>query len=201
MYEKPTIWDTFTLGLWALFFAMGLVPELAFHLLRAAAGVSYFTAIVNSSVFITLVLTSYMTLFVYRRCRDADIHPFAASGKTVQAAIFALVAFMDLPSRRATFETHTLLEILFELDQLPDLYVKSVVVLVAVTKIAAWCYLFSLVFRYHAFGNRDVFTSIPSLIPSAHVKTEDKAPQGPKPVSEEDPPIVAHAADDSSRRN
>ncbi len=179
MREKPTIWDTLSLGLWAVFFSLGLAPELAFHLLRDLAKISYFTAIVNSSSFITLALVTYLSLFVYRRCLETSLSPAAATAKAIQCGLIALVAFLDLPSGRSTFEVHTILELLFQLPDMPGLYVQAVVILVVATKLAAWWYLYALVFRYHAFGNRGVFANIPAVFPSARPDTSGSTPVAP----------------------
>lgn len=197
MNDRPTIWDTLSLGLWALFFAMGLAPELAFRFLRDLAELSSFTAMVNSSFFITMALVGYLSWFVYHRILDAGLSSSVAVGKCIQCAIIALVAFMDLPSGRSSFETHTILELLFQLPDMPDLYVKGVVVLVVFSKLAAWWYLYALVFRYHIFANRHIFANMPSVFPSAKSDGEElplSEPLADVPEASE----KANSLDDSS---
>jgi hypothetical protein len=159
--------------LWSVFFAIGLVPEFVFHLLRNRAAVSTSTALVNSSAIITLGFTFFLVWFVYRNGLESYSNRAAARGKATQIGILALLAFMDVPTRSGVFQVHTLLEIVFELDDLSDWYLRFVVMLVAFSKLAAWCLLYSLFFRYHLLGNRLAFTSIPSLFPSTRNEDED----------------------------
>jgi len=58
--------------------------------------------------------------------------------------------------------------VLLALGEIPDRYLQMVVLFVGASKLLAWSYLMSLMIRYHAFGNRKVFTEVPSLFPSMH---------------------------------
>lgn len=167
------IWDFFTLSLWTLFFAVGFTPELAFYGLRAISGVTSFTALVNSSAVLTLSLTAYLAFFCYRRCLEWGVSTTIAQGKAMEVAVLSLVAFLEIPAKGTIFETRTLISIVLEFRDLPGLYLQSVVLFVGVSKLLTWLYLYSLVLRYHAFGNRGVFARIPSLLPSMRNRSSE----------------------------
>lgn len=164
--NRRDVWDFLTLSLWTIFFAIGFAPEMAFYGLRAISAVTSFTALVNSSAMLTLSLTAYLAFFGYRRCIEWGLSTTIAQGKALEIAVLALVAFLEIPAKGTIFETRTLFSIVLEFRELPGLYLQTVVLFVGVSKLAAWVYLYSLVVRYHAFGNRGVFACIPSLFPS-----------------------------------
>lgn len=166
--NRRDAWDLFTLGLWFPFFLVGLVPELAFYLIREWGAVPPYTALVNSSAVITLSFAAYVAFFALRRCRDAGLSRPMAQGKALEIGLLALVAFLEIPTKGMAFQARTLIGVLLDIQQLPDRYLQLVVFLVGTTKLVAWAYLFSLVIRYHAFGNRRVFAQIPSMFPSMH---------------------------------
>jgi hypothetical protein len=179
--DRRDVWDLLTLAFWFAFFAIGLAPELFFAAIRNAAGVAPYTALVNSSAVITVGFSVYLALFAYRRCRAAALTPYLAQGKALEVALVALVAFLELPAMSATLQTRrTLLALLLDLNALHDGYLQSVIIFVSASKLLAWAYLFSLVVRYHAFGNRAVFTLVPSMFPSmnrpARIAPEDEPP-------------------------
>jgi hypothetical protein len=181
--NEKNAWDIPTMLLWSVFFAVGLVPEFVFHLLRRSAAVSSSTALVNSSAIITLAFTFFVVWFVYRNGLEPYSNKADSRGKATQIGLLALLAFMDIPTRSGVFEVHTLLEIMIRLNDLSDWYLRFVVMLVALSKLTAWCFLYSLFFRYHLLGNRMAFMSIPSLFPSTR-KNNDDDDSGPemKPV-------------------
>lgn len=182
--ERRDFWDLLTLGLWTVFFALGLVPELAFFVLRELGAVPSHTALVNSSAVLTLGLTTYLALFAYRRCRESGFGSTGSQGKSLEVAMLSLVAFLEIPAKGFAFESRTLLGILLEVGELPGLYLQAVVLFVGACKILAWFYLYSLVLRYHAFGNRQVFARIPSLFPSTwhSADTKPEPPMTGEPV-------------------
>lgn len=164
--DHRNIWDLLTLGLWSCFFAVGLVPELAFATVRNFASVPSYVALVNSSAVITIALTVYLAFFTNRRCQASGLSPVASHGKALEIAVLCLVAFLEIPAKGAAFETRTLLEIALDFRSLPGRYLQTVVLFVGMSKLAAWLFLYSLVLRYHAFGKRHVFAHIPSIFPS-----------------------------------
>ncbi len=166
--NRRDVWDLFTLGLWFPFFLVGLVPELAFYLIREWAAVPPYSALVNSSAVITLAFAAYVAFFALRRCRDAGLSRSMAQGKALEVGLLALVAFLEIPTKGMAFQARTLIGVLLDFQQLPDRYLQLVVFFVGTTKLVAWAYLLSLVIRYHAFGNRRVFAQIPSMFPSMH---------------------------------
>jgi hypothetical protein len=167
--DRQDVWDLLTLAFWFVFFAIGLMPELFFAAIRDAANVAPYTALVNSSAVISVAFSVYLALFTYRRCRDAGVAAYLAKGKALEVALVGLVAFLELPSVSATLHVRrTLLALVLDLGELPDVYLRSVILFVAASKLLAWSYLFSLVVRYHAFGNRAVFNQVPSIFPSMH---------------------------------
>ena len=171
---RRDIWDLFTLGAWFVFFSIGLAPELAFYGIRAAAQVRTSTALVNSSAVITLGFAAYVALFAFRRCRDTGLTRYLAQGKALEVGLIALVAFLELPARGSIFQSRTLVMVLLSLNEIPDRYLQAVVLFVGASKLLAWSYLFSLMIRYHAFGNRRVFAEVPSLFPSMHHPPPDE---------------------------
>lgn len=180
--ERRDFWDLLTLAFWFVFFAVGLVPELFFSAVRDAARVAPYTALVNSSAVITVGFSVYLALFAYRRCRASGLSPYLAQGKALEVALVALVAFLELPTVNATIQARrTLLALLLDLASLRDVYLQAVILFVSASKLFAWAYLFSLVIRFHAFGNRDVFTQVPSIFPSMnnHESKKSEAPTAP----------------------
>ena len=174
-HERRNVWDIWILGLWSCFFAVGLVPELAFYAFRELAAVPSYVALVNSSAVITIALTAYLAFFSNRRCRDSGLSQVASHGKALELAVLGLVASLEIPAKGSAFETRTLLEIAIDFQSIPGRYLQSVVLFVGLSKVLAWLYLYSLVLRYHAFGQRDVFARIPSLFPSMRVQHDDMA--------------------------
>jgi hypothetical protein len=166
--ERRDMWDLFTLAAWFVFFAIGLMPELAFYGIRELAQVRSSTALVNSSAIITLGFAAYLGLFAFRRCRESGAGRYIAQGKALEVGLIALVAFLELPARGAIFQSRTLVTVLLALNEIPDRYLQAVVLFVGSSKLLAWAYLLSLMIRYHAFGNRNVFAEVPSLFPSMH---------------------------------
>ncbi len=184
--DRRDVWDLLTLAFWFVFFAVGLAPELCFSALRAAAGVAPYTALVNSSAVITVGFAVYLALFTYRRCRASGITPYLSQGKALEVALVSLVAFLELPAVSMTFQSRkTLLALTLDLGSLNDLYLQGVILFVSASKLLAWAYLISLVIRYHAFGNRAVFTQVPSIFPSMQRSTnapsEAAAPRAETP--------------------
>ena len=172
--KRRNVWDLLTLGLWSCFFAIGLVPELAFYAFRELAAVPSYVALVNSSAVITIALTAYLAFFANRRCKESGLDNAASHGKALEIAVLGLVAFLEIPAKGSAFEARTLLEIVLDFRSLPGRYLQTVVLFVGLSKLVAWLYLYSLVLRYHAFGARDVFARIPSLFPSMRVHYESK---------------------------
>ena len=176
--DRRNIWDLLTLGLWSCFFAVGLVPELAFYAIREFAAVPSYVALVNSSAVITIALAIYLAFYANRRCRESGLNDTASHGKAMEIAVLALVAFLEIPAKGSAFEARTLLDIVLDFQSLPGRYLQTVVLFVGVSKLAAWLYLYSLVLRYHAFGHRHVFAHIPSVFPSMRVEQEQIPPKG-----------------------
>ncbi len=173
--DHRNVWDLLTLGLWSCFFAIGLVPELAFYAFRELAAVPSYVALVNSSAVITIALAAYLAFFANRRCKESGLGRVASHGKALEIAVLCLVAFLEIPAKGSAFEARTLLEIVLDFRSLPGRYLQTVVLFVGLSKLVAWLYLYSLVLRYHAFADRGVFARIPSLFPSmrAHVESTD----------------------------
>ena len=176
------MWDLLTLGAWFVFFAVGLMPELAFNGIRAMAQVKTSTAVVNSSAIITLGFAAYIGLFAFRRCRERGLTAYMAQGKALEVGLIGLVAFLELPARGSIFQSRTIVTVVYQLGEIPDRYLQAVVLFVGASKLLAWAYLLSLTIRYHAFGNRYVFSEVPSLFPSMHRAQPDDPDTGPPPT-------------------
>jgi hypothetical protein len=108
-----------------------------------------------------------------------------AQGKALEVGLLALVGFLELPAKGSIFQSRTLLAVLLALDDIPDQYLRAVILFVGASKLLAWSYLVSLVVRYHAFGNRNVFTEVPSLFPSMH--RAQRPPEAGHPQAESAP--------------
>lgn len=173
--ERRNVWDILTLSLWSCFFAVGLVPELAFYSFREFAVVPSYVALVNSSAVITIALTAYLAFFSNRRCRESGLSQIASHGKALEIAVLGLIAFLEIPAKGSVFEARTLLGIVLDFQSLPGRYLQSVVLFVGLSKLLAWLYLYSMVLRYHALGQRHVFARIPSLFPSMRVQHDHAA--------------------------
>ena len=120
--------------LWAVFFLLGLWPELSFYGLRSAGYVFSQNAIINSYHFITWCLAGYIMHFTYHRCVEAGVPPIESLGKSIQLGVVAFVAFIDMP-----------------VDQFMDIRNpadRALVLGMGLVKLAAWIYLFSLLVRY-----------------------------------------------------
>lgn len=181
MDNRQSMWDMAMLALWILFFAAGLLPEITFLMLRDLAAVAPHSALINSSSVITLTFSAYIAFFVLRRARQAGLNERAARGKAMQVGMVALIAFIEIPTVGSAFETRTVLGLLLAISQfnMPEQYYT--VLFVGVSKIVCWSYLFSLVFRYHAVGVRDVFARIPNVFPSArHIQSTSPPQTSPR---------------------
>lgn len=184
-------WDLPTLILWALFFAAGLVPEPFFYVLRELGAVATQRAFVNTSSAITVTFAAYLSLFAHRRCRESGASFVEAQARAFQVGVLALFAFLEMPTGNGTVEVATLLELVLRFRELPDDSLRGVVLFIGACKLFTWCYLLSLLLRYHAFGMRDVFTTMPTLFPSAHGSallhgagdSPDRAEAPPEPAS------------------
>ena len=166
--HKVTIWDGLTLGLWSLFFIVGLAPELFFHGFRIVARVTTHHAFVNSSAVITVGFSAYIAFFVSRQCRRAGLNDGDAHGKALQVGILAMIAFLELPSQSAVFGTQTLLLLMLQSFHMSDPYLRNVILLVGCCKLISWFYLYSLMLRFHLMGRRHVFSRMPTFFLSHH---------------------------------
>ncbi len=180
-------WDMFSLALWSIFFAIGLVPELAFHVLRDISQVVTQVALVNTSAVITVTFTLYLGFFAWRKCREAGLNQPESQVRALQVGLLALIAFLELPAKGSSFEAHTLLEILANVNEIPDQYLKMVVLFVGICKLGAWWYLFQVILRFHAFGNYKVFTSMPTLFSTNYPKPSNET-EAPTPTVEKSLP-------------
>ena len=143
--------------LWSVFFAVGLVPETIFFLLRDFANVSRYSAFVNSSFIITLGFSAYFGWFVLNRCREGGLRDSDAYPRAVQAFVLGLLAFLEIPTYGGFLGTPSLVQLLTRLNEIPDSYLRNVVILTGMCKLTAWLYLFSTVARYYILGQRDIF--------------------------------------------
>lgn len=157
---ENTIWDYWTMCLWSAVFAMGLVPEYAFHGIRMMGGVATRDALVNSSAVLTLGLAAYLAFFASRQCKAAGMDSADANGRGVQVALWAMIAFLEIPTQSSVFGTQTLLGIMFRSAELPTAELRTVIWVVGVCKLLAWGYLYSLLVQFHVFGHREVFNGM-----------------------------------------
>lgn len=165
---RPDPWRFAAFPLWIVFFAMGLMPEPVYILLRELAGVTTQRAWVNSPVAITVSFAGFMAWFTFHQCRLAGLSPAEIRGNALQIGVLGLVAFLALPQSAFALPELGLWTLVFHADSIPDPYLRKVVYMAAITKFGAWLYLFSLVFRYGILGNDRAFATIRGLFPSLY---------------------------------
>ena len=192
-------WRFPLLLLWQLVFLIGLVPETVFFVLRRAASVSTFAAMVNSPAMITLSLACYVALFVWRRCREWGVSIGDAAGKSFQFGIFATMAFMVGSFR---WDEPGILVLLWHIREVPIFFFQAVVFAMAFAKLTAWLYLLIIFFRYYALGQERVFVETASIFPSAYVHREPEPAEHSAledPDAPQDAPTAPTGASDSDR--
>jgi len=178
------------LAMWGVFFVFGLFPEPVFYALRDLAAVSSHRALVNNAGLVTLAFSAYLGLFAFRRCKEMGAGSAESQGRGMQVAILALIAFLEIPRRTAAVEVTTLLQLMARFQEIPDNSVRAFVLLIGACKVLAAWYLYSLLFRYHAFGMRDAFLRMPSLFLATSPRRSIGAPQEPEPAGSLEPPVV-----------
>lgn len=162
-------WRWPNLALWAIFFAVGLVPDAVYDGLRAAGGVVTQHAWVNSVNFLCFGLTLYFGWFVYCRCLEAGLRVREARSKAVQTGILALAAFLPVELERlAWYQANLTAEAL------------RVIYAFTLGKFLIWSYLVSIVLRYY-FGGHDVFRRMPTFFPSARAADPEASSSGSAP--------------------
>jgi len=163
-----TIWDLMSMVLWSALFAVGLVPELAFHGLRGLAHVSSRFAMVNSSAMITFGLSAYLMFFVARQCVLTRMSRGEAHGKAIHVGLLSILAFLEIPSQSPVFGIQTLLGLMLQSELQVEFSLKVMLWSIGCTKLAAWLYLYSLMIRFHIFGNREAFSRMPTFFVQIH---------------------------------
>lgn len=177
-------WRLLNLTLWGFCFAAGLFPETVFRLLRAAAYVKTQNAFVNSPYVITLGLSAYLYLFVRNRSLEAGVDPMRARGYGLQFACLGLLAFLPAEGFVYVFDMHNPVD-------------RYMVIFAAASKLLAWIYLYSVLFRYYAFSGPEVFRRLVSVFPSTYQQergprdtpAEDGAYGASEPAAEPDSPV------------
>ena len=162
-------WRWPALGLWVVFFGVGLVPERIFYALRDLAEISTYDAALNSYQLITLGLTIYLAFFCYQRCRNAGLEGTIAQAKAIQIGALALLAFLDVPFA--------------QLAETRSPYYKFLLG-IASAKLAVWLYLLSITVRYYFWGGDKVFARMITLIPSAHLSENEQDKGETEQISE-----------------
>lgn len=146
------------------------MPETVFYALRSASGVVTQNAFVNSSGFITFTFGGFVAYFVWNRCRSAGLSADESAARSVQVAVLALIAFLELPRRSGIQESTTLLREFISYRDIAHVEGQRAVLVVGSAKLIAWFYLYSLFVRYHLLAKRQVFARMFSVFPSSHRK-------------------------------
>jgi hypothetical protein len=162
-------WRIPLLLLWQLVFLIGLAPELVFLALRKLGAVSAFGAMVNSAALISITLSFYVALFVWRRCREQHLSVADAAGKAFQFGLFAMMAFMVSGFR---WDEPGILLLLWHIREIPVDFLQFIVFLMGFAKLTAWLYLFVMFFRFYALGDEAVFARSASIFPSSYIRPE-----------------------------
>ncbi|MDX9974105.1 MAG: hypothetical protein RBU21_14060 [FCB group bacterium] len=157
-------WALPTLGLWFVFFYVGLFPETVFKVLREIGGVVTMGAYINNPDVITLAFTLYLAVFAFQRAREGGLSDAQAQGRAVQIGIIALIAFLWQPLGLVGLTSDMMRSAWWNARILVVL-----VIALSVLKLLAWLYLLSLVVRYYGLGNDRVFAEMVCIFPSAAV--------------------------------
>jgi hypothetical protein len=167
MLQETDWWRLPTLGLWTLFFAVGLLPEPFFFALRDWGGVTTFNALVNSPYVLSLALAGYIGFFAFHRCRQALLSIFESQDRALQLTLIALVAFLPIDPVTA-----------ITAYKAPSIITTTAVYLAVGLKLGGWLYLVVLFARYYLGGIDDVFSRIPSMFPSTRraAATKEETP-------------------------
>jgi len=160
------LWSVPTWVLWLAFLLVGLFPEPFYQGLRDIARVASQDALVNSPLVLTMALSIYLGLFVYRRCREVSVSPAASQGRALQVAVVALVAFLPFPYG-----------LLYHLNDFPTDAMRAKILLIGGAKSLAWLYVFHLFFRYYVLGEAQAFAGILCLFPSSYEEPDIVADQ------------------------
>lgn len=161
--QNTAWWRGVTFALWLAFFAIGLVPELVYSGLREAGNVPTQRALVNSPLALTVALSIYLALFVYRRCSESGMPPAAAQLRSFQVGVLGLAAFLGMPHRGATAETVSLVQALIAYRLVPDPASRAALLIAGITKVGLWWYLLTLTMRYYVFDDPGVFARMTSF--------------------------------------
>jgi len=155
---EKDFWVLPALLLWTVFFALGIMPEWVYYILRDWGNVVTQRAFVNSYYMITLGLSGYLFFFVQFRCREAGLTFMDALGRSVQIGVLSLLAFIPVP-----------LEELFFLSQIPIPGYRHMLIAVSCAKMLAWFYLLTILFRYYLWNGHEVFLRLISIFPSSYI--------------------------------
>jgi hypothetical protein len=182
MKQRRRYWDLWTLPtllLWCVFFLLAVEPRFTFWLIRDAANVLTQRAVVNSAWALSIAFAGYFTFFAYRACRNAGLYAYHAETRAVQCGILALVGFQPNgfesllgPMTPTPTRVETVRQLsLWLLDVASAAH--PLLLLTYLAKLLAWAYLFSLIWRYYALGNRRVFATMTCVFPSGAPPRED----------------------------
>lgn len=150
-------WDLPALLLWIVFLLFGLGVEPVYLGLRDFAGVASLNALVNvgNSIVLSLILAIYVARFGLIQSREArpDMPALDRFSQIGLLGFIALVAFWWLPYG----VIFTLKDMDPGLDDMLRMYILTGVAGAACIKTLCWLYLLSLMVRFYALGQKDVF--------------------------------------------
>ena len=147
-YDRP--WRIATFAWWVVFLLLGLFCEHTFHLLREWGQVSRLNDLVGSSLMITLAWSAFLGYFAAARCQESGMPPVEARIRGLEICILGAAAFFPFP-----------LEALYFLRSIPAFGTQAGVVAIALVKLGAFTYLFTLLARYYL--GRDTRGFMPHL--------------------------------------
>ncbi|HPU97896.1 MAG TPA: hypothetical protein PLO53_08060 [Candidatus Hydrogenedentes bacterium] len=148
-------WSLCLVGLWTLFFILGIFPESVFMYFRNLGAVAGQYALVNSPWAITIGWVAFMAIFVYTHCREAGHDENGSTARAVETGLIALVAFLPME-----------LQLLPGYLEIPYQNLKYLLLGAITAKLLCALYLFLMMLAYSLWWGLGVFENMRTVFPS-----------------------------------